>query len=64
MGSLFGSSKPKGPSADRIRRQEERKIKKENLAALAGQEEKRAGLRGQLTTPEDEEISRKRLFGQ
>lgn len=64
MGSLFGSKTPRGPSAGQIRSEEEAKIKKENLAALSAQEQKRAGLRGQLLQPEDEEIGRKRLFGQ
>jgi len=65
----FFSSKPstptvkKGPSADTIRRQEQERISRENLANIEEQEARRLSLRSSLTDEEDE-IQKKRLFGE
>jgi len=55
---------PTGPSASQIREQEEERIRRENQIQLEEQEARRAALRGKLTEDEDEEIKRKRLFGE
>lgn len=65
MGSLFGAKKRRTPDADTIRKQEEEKIRAENLRSVQEQEAKRSKLRGRLiSNEEDEEIGRKRLFGE
>ena len=58
---------PAGPSAEEIRTQEEAKIREEGRQALISAESRRSALRRQLVGGEDEdeeEIKRKRLFGE
>lgn len=58
------SSTPRGPSASQIRKEEEARIKKENLQALRQQESQRQRLRSNVLDPDDEEIQRKKLLGE
>lgn len=61
---IFGGGVKKGPSAEEIRKQEQAKMDKENLARMQEQEAKRASLRANLLSVEDEdEINRKKLTG-
>lgn len=53
-----------GPSAEEIADQEQAKQKEKALSAMKAQEEKRAALRAQVATEdEDEVITRKKLLG-
>lgn len=60
----FKPSKPKPVDTEKIRREEEAKIKKENLEALQASEERRNKLRQRAFNDEEETISRKTLLGQ
>ena len=64
--TLFGRKKEKrGPSAAQIRKEEETKIRQENLTAQKAQEERRRSLRSRLVAGEDEEeLQRKVLLGE
>lgn len=57
---------PAGPSAEEIRTQEEAKIREEQKQTLVSAESRRAKLRKQLVSrdEDEEEIQRKRLFGE
>lgn len=58
---------PQGLSAEEIRAEEQAKLREQSLANLQEQEAKRSSLRAQLVAGEDEDdeqITRKRLFGE
>lgn len=60
-GKLF--KKPKSVDTEAIRKEEEGRIKRENLNSIKMQEEQRRKARAGQSIEDEDEISRKRLLG-